>query len=471
MPEHLTAREVERYNRRVLLPPELIEADAHLSSCATCRQLLSEKEETGVAINHLRAGLHAEGSAELEHPPHAQLAAYADRQLDEVDRELIDGHLLLCSECAEVMHDLRGFLEMPVAAPAEATAVRQAEGQRTPSRPSLRLSLLSFWRSYTEWLPLRAMGATAALLLVVGAAAIVFYRTREKTAEDARVARVSPPPVADPSPQPTFEATPSPSIEQPGANAGAPGGVQPSRPTTNRNSARTVNRPAVALEDGSRVTVDDAGHVAGLDSLSPTERQAVERALKTQRVEAPALLASLSAGAETLRGGGGEGVSFPVISPVGTAVITDRPTFRWRAFGGATSYVVSVYDRDFRKVAASAPQASTEWTIARPLGRGQVYSWHVTASREGQEVTSPEQPAPEAKFVVLDEAKAEELSRAGQVYKDSHLTMGALYARAGLLDEAERELQAALREHPRSSVARRLLRSVRALRGRRHGRP
>src|SRR5918993_4579117 len=127
MPEHLTARKVERYNRRVLLPLELIEADAHLSSCATCRQLLSEKEGTGVAINHLRAELHAEGTAELEHPSHVQLAAYADRQLDEVDRELMDGHLLLCAECAEVMHDLQGFLAMPDAAPVEATAVRQAE--------------------------------------------------------------------------------------------------------------------------------------------------------------------------------------------------------------------------------------------------------------------------------------------------------------------------------------------------------
>jgi hypothetical protein len=187
--------------------------------------------------------------------------------------------------------------------------------------------------------------------------------------------------------------------------------------------------------------------------------------LQTQRVEAPTLLASVSGGAETLRGGGGQGVSFPVLSPVGTAVITDRPTFRWRALSGAGSYVVSVYDRDFRKVAASAPQASTEWTVAQPLARGQVYSWHVSASREGREVTSPEQPAPEAKFVVLDAAKAEELSRAGRVYKGSHLTLGTLYARAGLLDDAERELESALRKDPRPEAARKLLLSVQALRG------
>src|SRR5215213_3163820 len=163
MSEHMTARRVERYSRRALSPLELIETDAHLGSCGTCRQLLSEKEGVGAAINHLRAGLRAEETAELKHPSHVQLAAHADRQLDEVDRELIDGHLLLCSECAEVMHDLRGFLETPLPAPAGAAVGQQAEGRRTLSRTSLLQSFLSSWRSYTEWLPLRAVGATAAL--------------------------------------------------------------------------------------------------------------------------------------------------------------------------------------------------------------------------------------------------------------------------------------------------------------------
>src|SRR5215207_2056492 len=209
MSEHMTARRVERYGRRALSPLELIETDAHLASCVTCRQLLSEKEEAGAAIQHLRAGLRAEETAELEHPSHVQLAAHADRQLDEVERELIDGHLLLCSECAGVMHDLQGFLEMPLPAPDEAGAGYQAEERRAQSRKSLLQSFLSSWRSYTEWMPLRAVGATAALLLFVGAGAVVWYRTREDTAEGTRVARVSPPPVADASPQPTFEAAPA----------------------------------------------------------------------------------------------------------------------------------------------------------------------------------------------------------------------------------------------------------------------
>lgn len=365
-----------------------------------------------------------------------------------------------------MLHDLRGFLETPLPAPNVAAVARQAEERRASSRPSFLQGLPSSWRSYTEWLPPRAVGATAALLLFVGAAALGWYALGGRTVEETQVARDSPPPVAATSPQPASMASPSPTTEEPGGGSVAAEGGQQPRPPSDRNTERNGKRPAAARKGVGRAETDGGDSLAGLASLSPADRQAVERALRTQQVEAPESLAALSGGAETLRGGGGPGVSFPVLSPVGTAVITDRRTFRWRALSGASSYVVSVYDRDFRKVAASAPQAGTEWTVTQSLARGRVYScWHVSAQREGREVTSPEQPAPEAKFRILDGAKAEELSRAGRVHKDSHLTLGTLYARAGLLDLAERELQSALLDNPRSRVARRLLLSVQALRG------
>ncbi|MGH9882254.1 MAG: tetratricopeptide repeat protein [Pyrinomonadaceae bacterium] len=44
------------------------------------------------------------------------------------------------------------------------------------------------------------------------------------------------------------------------------------------------------------------------------------------------------------------------------------------------------------------------------------------------------------------------------------MTRGTLYARAGLLDDAERELRALLAANPKSPTARKLLQSVRAIR-------
>ena len=93
-----------------------------------------------------------------------------------------------------------------------------------------------------------------------------------------------------------------------------------------------------------------------------------------------------------------------------------------------------------------------------------VYSWQVSASKDGQEVSSPAPPAPEAKFKVLEQTQADELARVRQQVADSHLTLGLVYARAGLLDDAERELQALAEANRDSAVERNLLRSVKTAR-------
>jgi hypothetical protein len=84
--------------------------------------------------------------------------------------------------------------------------------------------------------------------------------------------------------------------------------------------------------------------------------------------------------------------------------------------------------------------------------------------KEGREVISPAPPAPEARFKILEAGRAEELGRSLDAAGASHLARGVLYARAGLLDDAEREIEALLRDNPRSNAARKLLRSLRAMR-------
>jgi hypothetical protein len=163
-------------------------------------------------------------------------------------------------------------------------------------------------------------------------------------------------------------------------------------------------------------------------------------------------------------GGSGEGVSFALLSPVGTVVETDHPTFRWRPLSGATTYALNVYDSSLNTVATVDRLSATQWMAARPLKRNEVYTWQVTAVKDGQEITSPVPPAPEAKFKVLDRARAEELRMAKKTYPDSHLILGAVYKKAGLLDDAEREFKALLSANPNSPVAQKLLQDVKSLR-------
>ena len=84
--------------------------------------------------------------------------------------------------------------------------------------------------------------------------------------------------------------------------------------------------------------------------------------------------------------------------------------------------------------------------------------------KDGQEITSPRPPAPQARFRIIDKTKANELARAKRAYPSSHLTLGLLYADAGLLKEAEQEFRLLLRSNPNSPLARNLLRQVQSLR-------
>jgi hypothetical protein len=104
-------------------------------------------------------------------------------------------------------------------------------------------------------------------------------------------------------------------------------------------------------------------------------------------------------------------------------------TFVWSRLAGATGYTVEVYDEPFNLVANSPRLAGNSWA-SPPLKRGGTYSWQVKAVKDGREVISPRPPAAQAKFRVLDAARADELRRARRAYASSHLTLGLLAVRA-----------------------------------------
>src|SRR5262249_39481959 len=107
---------------------------------------------------------------------------------------------------------------------------------------------------------------------------------------------------------------------------------------------------------------------------------------------------------------------------------------------------------------------ATAWQTAELLKRGSVYLWQVTAVVDGIEVTAPAAPMPEARFKILDSAKAKELEQLKQNSKLSHLILGTIYAHNGLLEDAERELRLAAHEKQDAAVAGKLLQSLNRIR-------
>jgi hypothetical protein len=180
-------------------------------------------------------------------------------------------------------------------------------------------------------------------------------------------------------------------------------------------------------------------------------------------IERPQILDQLNEAGGRLRGESGEGLPFHPLSPLWKVIQSTTPTFRWEALNGASSYVVTVADDKLNEVATSAPLTKTEWTTRTSLKRGAIYSWQVTAFKDGQTVISPALPSPQAKFAVLDESSNLELERVRQTAPRNHLGLGILLARAGLLADAEREFQLQLSATPNSVAAHRLLRRVQAM--------
>jgi hypothetical protein len=238
---------------------------------------------------------------------------------------------------------------------------------------------------------------------------------------------------------------------------------EPTQSTTQPPLAPPSSPLVAQLNDGSAViALDREGKLSGVDDLPSAYQNLVRRTLSTGRVERSAQLQGLTRQSSSLMGSNGQKREFSVLEPLGNVLLTNHPTFRWSSAEGATAYVVEVYDEKFTPVATSPQLTTLTWTTTLP--RGNVYSWQVKAIKAGEEITAPRPPAPQAKFRVLDQAKANELARARRTHASSHLTLGLLYADAGLLREAEQEFRLLQRANPNSDLARNLLRQVQSLR-------
>lgn len=349
-----------------------------------------------------------------------QMARYADETLDRTESLFVTDHLASCLQCKQEADDLRSFAGEDAPQHHLPSTVEQGFWEKVRGQ---------FWPSF----PVPTFGwAFAALLLITVAGSLIRLAFEKKPL----------------MPQLT--------------NQSALSTVTPLLAIT----PSTEVIPLVAqLNDGDQtVTLDQHGKLSGLEDLPPTYQHMVKEALTTQQLARPSSLEGLNRRGSSLMGGDEQGNQFSLLAPAGKVVVADRPAFQWAPLGGATAYVVEIYDEQFTLVLKSEALQRTEWTPPQPLARGHLYVWQVRATKDGQEVQAPKPPSPQARFRVLAQPQAEEIVRARRTYTSSHLTLGLLYVQAGLLDEAEQELRLLRKANPDSPVVRRLLAQVQGLR-------
>jgi len=347
------------------------------------------------------------------HLTEQQAERYRQRLLSPAELLSIDDHIHRCEACRA---RLAAGEPLDAAWSAWAAAV---SGEAEP--PAIRTRFRRF---------LPAMAAAALVALV---AAAVLLRTQSASTA---------PPVEKPPTQKTPRQEP-PEIHGP-----------------------LLAAPVIVLQDGNEsLTLDREGRLSGLETLPAGRRRQVAAAIRTRRLEKPAVLAQLlGPPSSALRSPADPNEVEPLspVSPVGTVVRANPPKFRWRPLPGAESYRVTVFDSDFHPVAESGSLRSSSWVPPAPLPDSRTLVWQVAARRDGEEITAPRPPTPEARFRILDPARAAEIDDAVRNRGGSHLLLAVLYADAGLVEEAIAELQDLEKLNKGSAVIGDLLRSLRS---------
>ncbi len=164
-------------------------------------------------------------------------------------------------------------------------------------------------------------------------------------------------------------------------------------------------------------------------------------------IELPAFVQELNPPRQTLMGEpratqGGE------MSPRGTAVLDPRPTFRWAPQAGdGWTYKVQVFGPGSDLALESPELATPAWRPDQDLRSAVNYQWQVTATRTNQRLTLPGPPDTPPRFRIVDPATAKNIS--SLVARGvSHLDLASAFAHAGLVDDARRELDRAIQDHP-----------------------
>ena len=151
MSEHLPREQIERYRSRWLSPRATVAVDLHLDECASCRAKVYERDDVPQAFDSLRASL-KNRATERGHITYEEKKAYVRRQADELEREMIEGHINVCSGCAAEIESLSSL-----AALMDSDAARGA----TPGQ--------SFWNRvaafFSNWSALKAASAAAVVLI------------------------------------------------------------------------------------------------------------------------------------------------------------------------------------------------------------------------------------------------------------------------------------------------------------------
>ena len=419
MDTHLSTDEIKSYLARTLTRNDFDRVGTHVHDCETCYHSflgrLQERFPILIDLDELAGlqGWHLEGE---------ELAAYLEGRMDDLDFECATLHLEECSSC---MEKTSAAFEHSIEYPRLSRSARRSHAL-TWSRYLPSVQSISSPRLHLAF----------AAVLVIALVLTLWVLLQPKPAS---------PQVADSSPEETVSPDPSPQQPTPPIQIGPGARSNTGHGVDGSNSNRMYANANSEMREGK------------------SQQDAMERVLIASNLVMPPAIEMLDRTPSiTVRGTQASIQFFTIVRPFATVVGNDRPTFSWNALDGATIYTVSVFDADLHLIKTSEPLNETHWLMPDHLERGIVYTWTVTALKDGQEIIAPAPPA-RAEFKILEMAELIKLNRRLS-RTASHPTRGILYAEAGLLDEAEKEFKSHFELRPADERMKQLLETVRSWR-------
>ncbi len=431
--KHLEIEQLKKYAERRLSGDEMTRAVLHLDECGACFHSLQKifpalsERAREVSIGDLTAD--GEENFHLDYDEH--LRPYVDFEMDETTREIVETHLQNCVFCERAARELREF--------SDSLRLRQIKKDdwaapeisgSTDYRPR-RILTGNFLRL--------ALPAIAVLILGVGGWLVWRAATRDYIAENQTPKVKSKVAANENSFNRQLENSPVKAKTKEIESANLPREI---------NSA-DVKSNSITDENMKSVQTEDERLLA---ALPPDFRVQFQNAVRTQKINLPAFVAELQREDGNLRGAASDAKN-AVLSPDAQAVRSSQPTFNWRKFAAdGEEYVVTIYDEDFNLVAVSPNLRGAKWQSNVPLKRGKFYKWQVTAGKSTESYA--------AQFKVLDANALARLKAIENAAPHSPLVRGIGYAAEGLLTEAVRELEKAVRENPRDGLSKKLKNSL-----------
>lgn len=459
---HFTIEDCSNYFERKLSQQETLALFTHIESCKHCAKtydyvLAQYRNPSSLRFNFSLSERDSDGHLDRE-----ELLAYSKGVIEKVEFELIEHHAMNCLRCKNALENIvaqRGELKS-----------RIKEGSR------LKPWFTDLWEKIALSLsPIRqrnfAYAASLLCLTVIGGLVIASFwkkstpRIINDVTANSRTniqneAKSNPP--ANINSKVKISTNGNKNVASV-VDAEQGKGTVKDEKTLLSTANPKPNKQLVIKDRGDEEILIRSNKIVGAKNVSPVLRDEIVAALNGKDIAPPPFYTSDDSATIKTRGSKPEGVtnSISLLSPVNKTIRTDTPTFEWESGsisnGELTAeYQVSVVDEEFNLIAQSPVLKETEWKIETPLVRGKKYRWQVKVFTNADDELQSSAPDKGASFKILSESEDIEIAESEKRLK-SHLALGVMYLKAGLLDEAEREICALQKLNPKSEQIKRLL--------------